>query len=120
LLRGDGEINSSNVNYNVPGTFSLDDQSVKITAFVSQDGNEISFVMFTPTLPAGTGGFDLGTVEIVMPKDFTIGSVQAHKSTGDLRAQLMQNETVNVKADRKSAQVTLRNSQLLSVKFTKE
>jgi O-glycosyl hydrolase len=101
--------------------FSLDAQDAKITAYISKDGNEISMIMFTPTLTGGGGGFDLGWVEIGMPPGFEIGSVQAHKSWGDAANQLMQpyNDFV-ISANKDVAYVEVRRSQILSIKFTRK
>jgi hypothetical protein len=116
---GDKDVRiTGNVN-GIPGTFSLDALDVKITAFVSQDGNEISFVMFTPTMPDRSGGFDAGTIKINMPAGFEIGSVKAVRSTGQAANELMQPDDVTVSEDRKAAWVTLPRSNILSVKFTK-
>jgi hypothetical protein len=118
---GEGPGLGGNVNA-VPTTFSLDALDARITAFISQDGNEISLVMFTPTDPERRGGFNLGTVKINMPEGFTIGSVQAHRSWGDQETQLMRpaEGEVSVSANRESAWVTLPRSNLLSVKFIRE
>jgi O-glycosyl hydrolase len=128
-------VTSSNVNA-LPTSFSLDAPDVKITAFVSPDGNEISLVMFTPTrVPKaitsankrGEGGFALGTVRIDMPTGFEIGSVQAVKSWGDTRktgdgpgelGELMVPYEVTVAPGRNAAYVTVDRSEILSVKFT--
>jgi O-glycosyl hydrolase len=106
-------------------SFSLDNLSAKITAFVSPDGNEISMVMFTPTMTNGSQGVDLGTIQINMPEGFEIGSVQAVKSTGPTSstmahtANMFQPYEVTIAVDRESAYVELRRSELLSVKFTR-
>jgi O-glycosyl hydrolase len=122
-LVGGAPIGDENVNFDVLGTFSLDDQSVKVTAFVSQDGNEISFVMFTPTTPEDGGGYDMGTIEISMPAGFRIGNVQAVRSSISERMADITGSVAVVKGSgqaKDKAYVDLRNSQLISVKFTKE
>ena len=106
-------------------SFGLDNTSVKITAFVSQDGNEISLVMWTPTGTDGSGGYALGTAQINMPADFTIRSASAMRSRDDGKTDRKVTycglpEQVYVASDRRSAIVNLPNSQLLSVKFIKE
>jgi O-glycosyl hydrolase len=104
--------------------FSLDNLSAKITAFVSRDGNEISLVMYTPTMTNGTQGVDLGTIQINMPDGFEIGSVQAVRSQGPEvnqahTSRMFQPYEVTIAEDRQSAYVELRRSMLLSVKFTR-
>jgi O-glycosyl hydrolase len=106
-----------NVNANPPMPFNLDVTDAKITAYVSQDGSEISLVMYTPTHYSGDEGYSLGTIRIAMPDKFTIGSVQAVKSYRD---HYMENYDVTVHSERKLAYVTLNRGEILSVKFTKD
>jgi O-glycosyl hydrolase len=117
-----GKPQSGNVN---SLNFNLDNSSIKITAFISQDGNEISLVMWAPTSTDGSGGFNLGTAQINMPEGFTIRSASAMRSRsegGGSRgvANCAQWEVPDIASDRKSAYVSLPSSQLLSVKFIKE
>jgi O-glycosyl hydrolase len=102
----------------------MNNVDAKITAYVSQDGNEISMVMYTPTLVDGTGGVDLGWVKITMPAGFTIGSAQAVRSTGQPDGKLMQKvmepEDVIIDPLRDAAYVELPRSNLLSLRFTRE
>jgi hypothetical protein len=98
--------------------FGLDTTDAKITAYVSQDGNEISMVMYTPTLTDGSGGVDLGTIRINMPEGFEIGSAKAQRSTS--ATSMMVLEDVSISSDRKSAYVNLPPGHLLSVKFTRK
>jgi hypothetical protein len=99
-----------------PTNFALDNLSAKITAYVSADGNEISMILWTPTLPNGTGGRDMGRIRIDMPAGFEIGGAQAVRSTADT---IMVAEDVDISGDRKSAFVNLPASHLLSVRFMK-
>jgi O-glycosyl hydrolase len=116
---------TSNINN---AKFDLDNTSVRITAFISQDGSELSLVMFTPTMIGGDGGYGLGTAEIKMPEGFLIRSVSAMLSkagAGGGSSRSVENmgkwvDDVEVASDRKSAFVTLDRSQMLSVKFIKE
>jgi O-glycosyl hydrolase len=126
LADGTTEISTDTTNANVNSSaFSLDNTSVKITAFVSQDGNEISFVMFSPSLTSGGDAKNLGNVKITMPQGFTIGGTQAVKSMGPSGNP---NETVNmfkpytviVSEHKDAAFVNLGGSQILSVKFIRE
>jgi len=98
-------------------TDNMDHVSARITAYVSQDGKEISLVMWTPTQVSGTGGYDLGTVKIDFPNRFLVRGVKAHRSTSAVDIFQPDDETV-ISADRKSAYVKLPRSQILSVKFT--
>jgi O-glycosyl hydrolase len=114
---GNIERNNSVIN-NV--TDDLDGISARITAYVSQDGNEISMVMWTPTNKTGGSGYELGTVKIDLPEGFLVKGVKAHRSTGDRANQIFQpDDSVIVSQDRKSAFVTLPRGQILSVLFTK-
>jgi O-glycosyl hydrolase len=108
-----------------PEQFTNDRMDVKITAYISQDGNEISMVMYTPTQINGDGGYDLGTVKIDLFQGFDIGSVQAvksyrTKSGGNDVLHMMEPYDVTVSSDRHSAYLTLNRSEILSVKFTRK
>ena len=96
----------------------LDNTSPRITAYVSADGNEISLVLWTPTLTTGLGGRDMGTIKIDFSQvpGFEVKGVTAHRSNS---SQLFQPENILIGADRKSAYITLPRGELLSVKFTK-
>jgi len=117
-----GNLNMPSSHSSVPkvnnSDFSLDNPSAKITAYVSQDGNELSLVMFTPTNIRGEGGFDIGVIEIKMPPDFEIGSAHGIKTVQ--RDVYFEGYPVTVSADRKSAFVDLGRSQILSVKFIRK
>jgi O-glycosyl hydrolase len=95
----------------------MDNTCVRVTAYVSQDGKEISMVMFTPTQTSGSGGRSLGTVKIDMPDGFLIKGVQAHRSRQS--SYFQPDDTVVISQDQKSAYVTLPRSNLVSVKFTR-
>jgi len=124
LGNGQTIVSGSNVN---SSNFDLDNTSVKITAFISQDGNELSLVMWTPTMTNGAGGYDLGTAEIKMPEGFVIRSATGMRSqpgrdggaTGTVE-NMGKPENIPVNSDRKSAFITLPRSEILSVKFIKE
>jgi O-glycosyl hydrolase len=109
-------------------TNNMDNTSVRVTAFVSQDGNEISLVMWTPTLTSGSGGYSMGTVKIDLPPGFEAKSAIAHRSWGQLGNQMFQLDTddpqgrwkaVRLSPDRTTAYVDVPRSQILSVKFTR-
>jgi hypothetical protein len=107
-------------------TFSLDSLDPKIVAFESPDKSEISLVMFTPTSTSGSGGVNMGTIKIVLPDGFLIGSVKAVKSwrtkdgQGNDETHLMKPYEVTVNSDRKTAWVELNSSEILSVRFTRQ
>jgi len=107
-----GLINNTNDN--------LDSDKPRITAYVSQDGNEISLVIWTPTKTDRSGGYNLGTVKINFPAGFEAKGVKAHRSTSAAANEIFQpDNTVTLSSDRKSAFVTVGRSQILSVKFNK-
>jgi len=106
---GASNVNNTNIN--------RDNTAVRVTAFISEDGNELSVVMYTPTGSDGTGGHDLGTVKIDMPSGFVAVSATAMRSTSKAKGVT---EEVILSADRKSAIVELPRSEILSVKFTKK
>jgi len=119
-------VTGSNVNW---ARFDLDNTSARITAFQSQDGNELSLVMFTPTMTDGSGGFDLGTIKIEMPAGFKIRDAKAMTSNhngspasgGDVsRMGIFDDTAVRVGPGRDTAFVTLPRSRIISVKFIKE
>jgi O-glycosyl hydrolase len=100
----------------------MDNISARITAYVSQDGNEISMVMWTPTLSSGDNGYNLGTIAIQMPAGFVIGSATAIQSYAETsttnRFQIPYD--VRVSQERDTAYVDLPRSRLMSVKFTRQ
>jgi len=113
----------SNDNTQVNGaTGDMDNVSARITAYVSQDGNEISLVMWTPTLTGGTLGKDMGTIEIKMPAGFLIGGAVGIQSYAESAQRNVFHAPydVEIAANRQSAYVTLPGSRFISVKFTKQ
>jgi len=96
-------------------TDDIDDTTVRITAFVSQDGSEISLVMWTPTNNMGLDGTDMGTIKIEMPDGFEIGSATGILSN---RKNYHQPYAPLIANDRRSAYVTLPPSHIISVKFS--
>ena len=98
----------------------MDNTTARITAYVSQDGTEISLVMWTPTNTTGSGGINMGTIQINMPDGFLIASATGIRSYKESPQRNVYHEVYNVPvaADRKSAYVTLPASELISVKFT--
>jgi O-glycosyl hydrolase len=93
------------------------DTSARATAFVSADGNTISYVMFTPTNTGGTGGVSLGTVKIQLPEDFIIASATGVRSSKD---GFFRTETVSVLTNKNAAFVELPVGHIVSIKFTKQ
>jgi O-glycosyl hydrolase len=96
--------------------FDRNSTVAKVTGFVSDDGNEFSLVMYTPTNTSGARGVDLGTVEIQMPNDFIPTKVTAMRSTASTKAK---SEDVLLSADKKKAYIMLPPGNIVSVKFTK-
>jgi hypothetical protein len=103
-------------NFN-QSSFSVDNTQVRATAFVTEDGNTISLVLFTPTLIDATGGIDMGNVKIQLPTGFAAKSAVAMRS--DSTGKRAQMETVALSADNNSAVVVLPESTILSLRFTK-
>ena len=104
------------------GTNDMDSTSVRITAYLSQDGNEISLIMWTPTTNAGSGGHDMGTIQINMPTGFLIGGatgIESYKNSATSNTYQAP-YAVPVSSDRTKAYVRLPNSRIMSVKFTKQ
>jgi O-glycosyl hydrolase len=96
----------------------MDNDSVRVTAFTSADGNEISLVLWAPT-KTGSGGYDPGTIKVTFPEGFTANGISAVRSWGGLTNQLFQPYDVQLSSDRKAAYITLSKGDLVSVKFTK-
>jgi O-glycosyl hydrolase len=146
-LSNGADISASNVNqasFNTTTNKASGGGSVKITAFASfkrddnsdwDDGSEwrrdreravknitldditaISLVMYTPTQTSGSGGVNMGTVKIKLPDGFVIRNAVAMRSNATSQAQM---ETVPVSRDRNEAYVTLPESTILSVRFTR-
>jgi len=99
---------------------NMDNNSARITAFESADGNSISMVLMTPTLTSGSDGIDMGTVEIALPPGFIANSVVAAKSWGDRGTQMMQpDDSVALNADRDKVYVTIGAGELFSVRVSR-
>lgn len=129
VLANNTAISSATVNQS---SNVLDGTSVRVTAFVSvRDGFEwirhknnltlnditaISLVMYTPTLKSGSGGLSMGTVKIKLPEGFVIRNAEAMRSIVSAQSQM---ETVPIAKNRNEAYVTLPESTILSVRFTK-
>jgi O-glycosyl hydrolase len=100
----------------------MDNISARITAYISQDGNEISMLLWTPTLTSGADGHNMGTIEITMPGGFTIGSatgIQSYK-VSDTENRYQEAYEPLVSQSREKAYITLPRSRIISVKFTKQ
>jgi O-glycosyl hydrolase len=96
----------------------LHNVAVRVTAFISADGNEISLVMWAPT-NYGSRGYDPGTIEITLPSGFTANGVTAFRTNGALADQSFQPYDVQLSGDRKKAYITLGKSEIVSAKFSK-
>jgi len=110
-----GEDIALGFNFNNSG-FNANTVAAKATAFMSEDGNEISIVLFTPTSTSGAYGLDLGVVQINLPAGFTAAKATAMRSTAKTKAG---EQTVILSADKKSAMVRMPPGNILSVSFTK-
>jgi hypothetical protein len=105
-------------NFNYTASFNVDSTTARTTAFMSEDKNTISLVMFTPTNTSGSGGYNMGDIRIVLPEDFTIKTATAIRSTSANNGAPVA-EAVTVGTDRHSAYVNLPAGQILSVRFTR-
>ena len=97
-------------------TFDRNSTAAKATAFMTEDGNTISVVLWTPTATNGRNGVDMGTVRIQLPNGFTAQTATAMRSTAAIRAKT---EDVLLAADRNSAVVSLPPGNIVSMRFTK-
>jgi O-glycosyl hydrolase len=97
----------------------LDNVAVRVSAFTSADGKEISLVMWAPTQISGSRGYDPGTIEVALPPGFTAKGVTAVRSNGALADQSFQPYEVQLSGDRTKAYITLGKSEIVSVKFSK-
>lgn len=111
---GGGAIDNSNFNST---SYNVDSTAVKATAFASEDGNTISLVMFSPTNASGTSGVNMGTIKIQLPEGFEVVSATSMRST-EISPQPVTEEVIICK-DKNSAIVTLPDSNILSVRFSK-
>ena len=105
----------ANSNFN-NATFDRDSTAAKATAFVSDDGNEISLVLFTPTNTSGGRGVDMGTIKIQLPQGFVARTATAMRSSAAVKAK---KEDVLLSSDGNSAFIMLPPSNIVSVRFTK-
>lgn len=129
LGAGGASVSAANVNQT---SNVLDGTSVRVTAFVKvRDGfnwrqerqnltmddiTSISLVMYTPTAVTSSSGASMGTVKIKLPDGFVIRNAEAMRSTSTSQSQM---ETVSISKDRNEAYVTLPDSNILSLRFTK-
>ena len=113
LADGKTAISASNVNN---ASFDRNSTAAKVTTFVSDNGNTISMVLFTPTNTSGQSGVNLGTVRINLPSSFTVNTATAVRSTSAIKVKP---ETVLLSADKKSAYIMMPPGNIVSVKFTK-
>jgi len=98
-------------------SYKIDSTAVRATAFMSEDGNSLSLVMFTPTSDTGSGGRNMGNVRIDFPAGFTAKKVEAMRTKegsygqADVDTLLLSGGT--------GAYVNLPAAQILSVRFTR-
>jgi O-glycosyl hydrolase len=109
---------NTNVNYTTPSQTHL---CARVTAFMSDDGKEVSVIMYTPTNsnPNGTGGYDLGNVRIDLPSGFIAKSVIAMRSTAEKQG-VDATEEVTLTRNGRYALVNVPRSSILSVKFIRQ
>jgi O-glycosyl hydrolase len=118
-IRGTTGTKSAITGANVNNTeFDYGSTAVKISAYVSADGNTISLIMWTPTDHTGAGGTNMGTMRIQLPSGFVATGATAMRSTSANGGKTV-TETVTLSPDGKSAAITLPASNILSVRFTK-
>jgi O-glycosyl hydrolase len=118
-ILGTTGMNTAITNDNLNNTeFDYGSTAVKISAYVSDDGNAISLVMWTPTDHTGAGGTNMGIMRIQLPSGFVATSATAMRSTSANGGQTV-TEKVTLSPDGKSAAVTLPASNILSLRFTK-
>jgi O-glycosyl hydrolase len=111
-----GSPNISTTNFNQSG-FALGNVQARGTAYITEDGNTISVILFTPTNNSGAQGFDLGNVKIQLPAGFNARSAVAMRTDGTGKRSEM--EGVQLAADRNSALVNVPRGTILSVRFVK-
>jgi len=140
------EYNRDTQRGNVNGNHYADFQSttVKVSAFMKLRGGEvypvnwrnktvpisdieeITMVMYTPTLQSGSGGYDMGTVKLQLPAGFKIAGATAMRSDPEIFNRgkgdrgTPQWEQVQITEDRNAAFVELPISTILSVRFTQD
>jgi hypothetical protein len=121
-------ISAANVNPIPPTTINRQNwYPARVTAFMSDDGKEISVVMYVPTLPT-TGNNTLidedglGTVRIDLPDGFVAAATAtAMRSNGTKMGEMGWVTVQTDEEDGKSyAKVKLPRSEILSIKFTKQ
>jgi O-glycosyl hydrolase len=106
----------------------MDNLAARVTAYISDDGKEISLVMWTPTKTNGSGGYGLGTVRIELPtreganigetETFTVKGVTAVRSFGDRPNQLFQPYDVKLNTARTVVFVDVPVKNIVSIKLT--
>jgi len=97
----------------------LNNVAMRVTAFTSEDGNEISLIMWAPTDSIGSNGYDPGVIEVTLPPGFTANGVMAFKTNGIQADQIFQPYDIKISGDRTKAYITLEKSEIVSVKFSK-
>jgi len=112
----DGTALTAGSNFNYSTFSNYDNTSARASAFVSEDGNTISLVLFTPRTSGNGGGLDLGTVKIKLPDGFVVAGASAVRT---MRNSFFKSESVSVFKDKNAAFISLPVGQIVSVKFTK-
>jgi len=110
-------------NFNYPAVpLDYDGTAARATAFMTEDGNSLSLVLFTPTNTGGSGGTDMGDIKIEFPAGFTATRVTAMRTEkaeeGNGAKSGPDNTTVLLKGGT-AASVRLPAGQILSVRFTR-
>ncbi|MDR0643409.1 MAG: hypothetical protein LBG05_00645 [Treponema sp.] len=86
----------------------------KATAYESMDGKSLSLIIWTPTQANGTGGVNLGDIQINLPWEAS----SAYALASDVDKKLA-DEVIVLSADKRSAIITVPASTIISVKFIK-
>jgi len=101
----------NNTSYDMVST------AVRASAFITEDGNSLSLVMFTPTDENGDKGRNMGSIRIDFPAGFTASKVEAMRTKDGSYGQA--DEDTLLINNGAGAYVNLPAGQILSVKFTR-
>jgi O-glycosyl hydrolase len=109
----------------------MDNESARVTAYVSRDQKEVSLVMWTPTKTNGSGGYGMGKVRVELPtrqvetspgntvtQQFKANGATAVRSYGDRASRLFQPYDVQLNTARTVVFVDVPVSNIVSIKLT--
>jgi O-glycosyl hydrolase len=95
------------------------DTRPRVSAYESADGNSVVAIIATPTTQNGTGGRNLGNVQIKLPWKASSAYLERTAVVSNAATKYLDEETVTLSADGLSAVVNVPAANIVSIKFIK-